>query len=270
MLTLLKEKRILVLQKTFSYAASNMDVAVYLSSMAKEEGITNHEILNEWIDLRERYYTYHEGGSVIKRTVLLSSLFERIGSGEITKEIEPTDLVEFQRFEQYDYQVNDFMSPPMTGDIFYIKGKYYLLVGQECDLSIRDGKRKNSMAELIPVTLVKDMDVGKHKEKYDYEKLLMGRFLTEDGQCCNISINCTDREVIDNEVLDLCAFNESGVSEICLEKGLKVEAKYLLPNEWQNYYENLIILLPIWSHIMYYIYIRPYGRILIAHFKLII
>lgn len=239
MLTMLKNKRMEALKESFSYAASNMEVAVYLSSMAKEEGITNHEILNEWIDLRERYYTYQGGVNEIKRTVLLSSLFERMGNDEYSKEIESNELEAFQRFEQYDYQVNEFMSPPMTGDIFYIKGNYYLLVGQECDLSIRNGGRKNPVAELIPITFVKNRDMGNFKEKYNYEKLMLGKFLDADGQYCNISIDCTKREVIDNEILDLCAFNDSGNSEICLNMELKVEAKYLLPIEWQQYYENL-------------------------------
>ncbi len=243
MLTMLKNKRMEALKRSFSYAASNMEVAVYLSSMAKEEGITNHEILNEWIDLRERYYTYQGGSNEIKRTILLSSLFERMSNNEISKEIESNDLEAFQRFEQYDYQVNEFMTPPMTGDIFYIKGNYYLLLGQECDLSIRDGRRKNPVAELVPITLVKKIDMRNFKEKYNYEKLLLGKFLDADKQCCNISIDCTKREVIDNEILDLCAFNNLGNAKICLNQKLKVEAKYLLPIEWQQYYEGLKVRL---------------------------
>lgn len=239
MLTMLKNERMEALKKSFSYAASNMEVAVYLSSMAKEEGITNHEILNEWIDLRERYYTYQGGVNEIKRTILLSSLFERMSNNASSKEIESNDLEAFQRFEQYDYHVNEFMTPPMTGDIFCIKGNYYLLLGQECDLSIRDGRRKNPVAELVPIKLVKNRDMGNFKEKYNYEKLLLGKFLDADGQCCNISIDCTKREVIDNEILDLCAFNDSGKSEICLDQELKVATKYLLPIEWQQYYEDL-------------------------------
>lgn len=239
MLTMLKNKRMDSLQKSFFYAASNMNVAVYLSSMAKDEGITNHEILNEWIDLREKYYTYQDGVNEIKRTILLSSLFERMSNNVSSKEIENNDLEAFQRFEQYDYHVNEFMTPPMTGDIFYIKGNYYLLLGQECDLSIRDGRRKNPVAEVVPIKLVKNRDMGNFKEKYNYEKLLLGKFLDMDGQSCNISIDCTRREVIDNEIVDLCAFNDFGKSEISLNQELKVEAKYLLPIEWQQYYENL-------------------------------
>ena len=201
MLTMLKNKRMDSLQKSFFYAASNMNVAVYLSSMAKDEGITNHEILNEWIDLREKYYTYQDGVNEIKRTILLSSLFERMSNNVSSKEIENNDLEAFQRFEQYDYHVNEFMTPPMTGDIFYIKGNYYLLLGQECDLSIRDGRRKNPVAEVVPIKLVKNRDMGNFKEKYNYEKLLLGKFLDMDGQSCNISIDCTKREVIDNEIV---------------------------------------------------------------------
>ena len=243
MLALLHEKRLSALNKTFSYAAGNMNVAVYLSAMAKEEGITNQEILNEWIDLRERYYTHQEGLREIRRTILLSSLFEKIGDSKLINEIEDAEVEEFQRFEQYDYHVNEFMSPPMTGDIFYIKGKYYLLVGQECDLSIRNGGRNNPIAELVHVNLVKNKDMGNYKENYNFEKLLLGKFLTADEQWSNISIDCTKREVIDNEILDLCAFNEMGVSEIRMDKDLEVDAKYLLPNEWQQYYENLKIRL---------------------------
>ena len=166
--------------------------------------------MNEWIDLREKYYTYQDSANEIKRTILLSSLFERMSNNVSSKEIENNDFEAFQRFEQYDYHVNEFMTPPMTGDIFYIK-------------------------------LVKNKDMGNFKEKYNYEKLLLGKFLDADGKCCNISIDCTKREVIDNEIIDLCAFNDFGKSEICLNQELKIEAKYLLPIEWQQYYENLKI-----------------------------
>ena len=54
-------KREISLQKSFLYANENIKEAVFLSAMAKEEGITNHEILNQWIDLREKYYTYQKG-----------------------------------------------------------------------------------------------------------------------------------------------------------------------------------------------------------------
>ena len=67
-----------------------------------------------------------------------------MGELEETTEKEDDDELEFQNFEQYDYYINEFLSPPMSGDIFYIKGEYYLLVGQECDLSIRNGVRNNS------------------------------------------------------------------------------------------------------------------------------
>lgn len=239
MLNLFKEKRRQVFQKTFDYVAENMEVAVYLSAMAKEEGITNHEILNQWIDLREKFYTYQDCKKELKRMVLLSSLLERLEKGEVTKEIEPKDVIEFQRFEQYDYSVNEFMIPPMSGDVFYIKGNYYLLVGQECDLSIRDNQRKNSIAELIPIKLVKNVDLGCNKENYNYEKLLLGKFETIDNKTCNISIDCTRRVIIDNEILDLCTFNEQGHAWFNINQEMDIRAKYMLPIQWQKYYDNL-------------------------------
>lgn len=239
MLRLLNLKREMSLQKSFLYANENMQEAVFLSAMAKEEGITNHEILNQWIDLREKYYTYQEGRKEIRKTILLSSLFERMGELEETAKKEDDDALEFQNFEQYDYYINEFLSPPMTGDIFFIKGQYYLLVGQECDLSIRNGARNNSIAELVPIYLVKNRDMGNYKEQYDYEKLLLGKFLTVEGEYCNIAIDCTKREYIDNEILDLCVFNEQGYSQIYTDYKMKAEVKYLLPNAWQQYYVDL-------------------------------
>ena len=67
----------------------------------------------------------------------------------------------------------------------------------------------------------------------------MGKFLTIDEQSSNIAIDCTKRELIDNEILDLCAFNDLGIAEIYSDRNLKVDAKYLLPSEWQQYYEEL-------------------------------
>ena len=46
-----------------------------------------------------------------------------MGELEETTEKEDDDELEFQNFEQYDYYINEFLSPPMSGDIFYIKGE---------------------------------------------------------------------------------------------------------------------------------------------------
>lgn len=238
-LALLLQKRNKAIERAFKYAKDNIDVAIYLSAMAKEEGITNHEALNQWIDLRENYFAYQDGKEEIKRTIILSSLLERIGDRDFLKGREAQDTTEFQRFEQYDYCVNDFLSPPMSGDIFYIKEKYYMLIGQECDLSLREGCRKNPIAELVPVSLVKSIDMGKFKENYNFEKLLLGKFKTVDGQICNISIDCTRREVIDNEILDMCSYNEDGKAKLILDSELDDKAKYMLPIHWQEYYGSI-------------------------------
>ena len=68
----------------------------YIIFKAKDEGITNHEILNEWIDLREKYYTYQDGANEIKRMILLSSLFERMSNNVSSKEIEIMILKHFK------------------------------------------------------------------------------------------------------------------------------------------------------------------------------
>ena len=92
---------------------------------------------------------------------------------------------------------------------------------------------------MIPINLIKNMDMGNDKEDYNFEKLLLGKFKTIDGQTCNISIDCTKREIIDNEILDLCSLNERGESQICVGQEMDVNVKYLLPMQWHHYYNNL-------------------------------
>lgn len=239
-LNLIIKKRRDALEMAFKYASENMDTAIYLSKMAREEGITNHEILNEWIDMRAGYYLSNSNNEEIKRTMVLSGLLESIDVDQ-EKDIitQPEDITQFQTFEQYDYSINDMYAPPMLGDIFKIKNDYYMLIGQECDLSIRDGKRHNPIAELVEVKVLNNKDMGKFKEKVAYNKLMVGKFKTLEGEFVTITIDCTKRFVIDNEILDICSFNNQGKAWIELNHNLDLETKYMLSAEWQQYYYSL-------------------------------
>ncbi|QHI71119.1 hypothetical protein [Aminipila terrae] len=239
MLSILSEKRKAAMDKVFNYASDNMDTAIYLASMAAEEGTTNYEVLNEWIELRERYFAHCDSAQEMKRIILLSSMLGNLVSEQTDLKCEPETLIDFQTFEEYDYSINEFYLPPMSGDIFLIKNNYYMLVGQECEISLRDGKRKNPIAELVPISLIANKDMGKDKENYNFEKLLLGKFKTVDNIISNISIDCTKRVVIDNEILDLCAFNCTGVASIDTCSQLDVRTMNMMPIQWQQYYVSI-------------------------------
>ncbi len=235
-----REKRLETVDKVFSFTVNNMDIAIYLSSMAREEGATNYDVINDWIGLREKYYWEFDNKEVIKQMVLLSSMLGNLAREGDSITTISDQLIDFQIFEEYDYNVNSMHVPPLSGDIYYIKGSYYMLTGQECDLSLReDGRRKNPIAELLPIKVVTGKDMGRYKENYDTEKLLLGRFKNLDGNIVNISIDCTKRYLIDNEILDISTFNIDGKAVISFNDDLDVKIKNMLPVAWQTYYLTL-------------------------------
>lgn len=239
MLQILKQKRINSLTKTYDYALDNLNIAVHLSAMAIEEGITNYEVITNWLELREKYSWQIDNKSETQSVILLSSMLNILADEKFETEYLTDEIKEMQIFEKYDYSINELFIPPMTGDIFYVNNKYYLLAGQECDLSIRNGKRNNPIAELLPINLLTNHDMGKFKEKYGYERIVLGNFKTILGDITSIAIDCTQRHIIDNEILDICIFNNSGKSKINLDNNLTLEQKCLLPIEWESYFESI-------------------------------
>lgn len=239
MLKILKRKRMDALNETYNYALGNLNVAVHLSAMASEEGMTNYEVITNWLDLREKYNWQINNQSELQSVILLSSMLNMLSGEKFTTDYMFDDIKEIQIFEEYDYSVNKLNIPPMTGDIFLIKGEYYLLIGQECDLSIRNGKRNTPISELLPIKKLSNHDMGSFKEKYGYEKIVLGNFRDVDKSVSNIVIDCTKRVVMDNEILDLCIFNSEGKAIINLEQDLTIEQKCYLPFEWEEYYNNI-------------------------------
>lgn len=239
MLHMLKIKKIEAINKAYNYGLNNLDVAVHLSAMALEEGTTNYEVLTNWLELREKFSMDKNNIEEAKRIILLSSMLNILVSQEFLPNYDTDDIEEINVFENFDYSVNKYSMPPMTGDIFCLKDNYYLLIGQECDLSIREGKRNTPIAELLPIKKLSRQDLGNFKEKYGYERMVLGSFVDINGEYGNIVIDCTKRVVVDNEILDLCAFNDEGISKMDMNKNLSLEQKCLLPKQWEDYYNNI-------------------------------
>ncbi len=100
--------------------------------------------------------------------------------------------------ECYDMNINILYSAVGYGDIFSINNKYYLLLSQACNISIRsNGERKARCATLLEIVTC---DPGRESSrKIDYFPMQ-----TESYVSFNNAIN------IDFTVLDLCSLNNNG------------------------------------------------------------
>lgn len=241
MLEQLMTKRQQIVRETFSYAQNNIEIAIYLANMAREEGITNYEVITQWLELKEKYNLVQNNLEHLKLMIALGSMLDQLEGSErinLTNEY-LEERKDIQVFEKYDYNVNQLNLPLMSGDIFYIGDNYYMLVGQECDLSIRKNKRNNAIAELIPIKILTNDCLGSAKEKISYEQIVLSNFRKLDGTITNIAIDCSKRVLVDNEVLDICIFNSQGESLFDLNGSLEIYQKYTLPKNWIEYHEEL-------------------------------
>lgn len=113
-------------------------------------------------------------------------------------------------YDEIDY-VNQVYSPISNGDIFQIGNKYYILLGQPCNLSIRpEGKRGYDLdqAFLLPLTT---------KDKTE-EKLYLSEGTKGDFQYPfkndYFHILFSDRKRVSLSLLDLVSYNANGLAEI--------------------------------------------------------
>lgn len=113
-------------------------------------------------------------------------------------------LGEEESYDNITY-VNSIYSTIANGDIFLIKGKYFILLAQPCNLSIRgDGRRSYDLDQAFLVPL------------YGNEKHL-GTFCEElqypfNKTFCHVSF--VDRQRVSLSILDLVSYNRNGEATI--------------------------------------------------------
>lgn len=137
-----------------------------------------------------------------KNTNSLRDLHDITKSENVNKGI----LISIEKDETYDDidYINSIYSAVSNGDIFQIGNKYFILLGQPCNLSIRDdGKRSYGLDQAFLLPLIKE---GK---KYSEE--LLHPFI--DGFTY---VSMSNRQRISLSVLDLVAYNATGEATIDL------------------------------------------------------
>lgn len=232
----LQKETVTSLNIAFEQAVVNKDIAYYLSANAVNEGISEYEIILDWIKLLGT--SQKKQSDIIKHLIILSRVINGLSDED---RVYNNELEDLNTFEAFDYTVNDYNLPIASGDIFTNdQGQWFVLIGQDCDMMRRgNGSRpKNTVAELLPAIVKPQSDI--QKVAFDLENVAVNNFkksLAEPSEILQISYR--KREFISNEIINLCMFNSDGKCHLPLNKGLPLETKLLLRHHLIDYYKEL-------------------------------
>ena len=248
-------QRLEAVEKAYTYATQNKNNMYYLVSMAQDEGITNFEVIREWLEAKENFYwasanSIEERDDKIeerKKLIALSAFVNRAFFDKEKVELSEWDNInEQQTFEYFDYDINKYFSVIKPGDIFKIrrdeKSEFFLLIGQECDMSLRKNKgayrRKKQECYLVPIRFCEKSYLPKNMINYNSPNILLTNFKDEENYG-SIVIDITKSSIIDDEILDLCSYNADGKAAIDVEKKLSKKIRQLVTIPMQERYSDL-------------------------------
>ena len=220
---------------------------VYLASMAKAEGITAFDVINNWFDLamkKSLSQMIKDEDELYKLIIKLTSILNDTSFNyeAIIDEKMESEIQKFYTFEMFDYTVNERHCPPAPGDIFVLDANYFsigqveflILMGQECDLIVRDNKRNSKNAEFLNATFSNNKIL--EKVKVLDNKVIFNNFEnTLTNSYGTLNVNLGKPKVFDYEIIDLCTINNNGECNFILDKDLNLEIKELLPEAWKSY-----------------------------------
>ena len=231
----LKNETLSRLTTAFESAQESKGIAYYLSRKALQEGESEYQIINDWIQLLSA--TAHTESTNIKQLITLSRVINCL---EDTIDEPDATLQMLNTLEAFDYSINDYYLPVAAGDVFTDdNGNWYVLVGQDCDMA-RGVFRlpKNALAELLPAKVRPQTEYKKWTK--DLEKASIYSFrktLSENSEI--LQVDYQKRKYIANEILNLCAYNADGICKISLSQELGDEQKRLMPQYMVAYYRTL-------------------------------
>lgn len=195
-----------ILNDSFDEAIKNKNIAYYLSSMAEHEGITNYQVITNWIKLLFDYKL--SGSSGLEYVAGMTRLINLLDDEKLSFSREMLDL---NTFEAFDFNVNRFREPIASGDVFLCKKKIYILVGQDCDMMYSvTRQRKSGISELVSATTMLQSNID-NSVKVNSEYIFLSNFRKKrDGDVRTLKVRYSSREFIENQLLQLCQFNDEG------------------------------------------------------------
>lgn len=231
MLDRLKKIYIDVLEQSFDDAIKNKHMAYYLSSMAAYEGVTNYQVISNWIKLLFDYKL-----SDRNELLTIAGMIRLINFLEDEKVEFSKDMLALNTFEAFDFNVNKYHEPVASGDLFIVnKKKIYILVGQECDMmNSMTRKRKNGISELIFASTVLQKNID-NSVFLDSKNIYISNFQkNKDAAVKTLKVQYSSREFIENQILQLCQFNTEGQCKIDLN-----EKDYEFDGTEPTYYDEM-------------------------------
>lgn len=234
-LSKLKEIYSSTLVSSFDEAIANRDIAAYLSKMASYEGVTNYKVVTDWIQLLFSYKI--SDNDEILEIVKLTQLIELFNDEETPFSEE---MLQLNTFEAFDYNVNKYFQPPAAGDVFVdSNGKYFILVGQDCDMMMSQSRNgNNAVTEFVKAEVVEQTSISKLANDLKYMCIDNFRSI-KDGEVQRLQIDYSSREFIDNAVIKLCCFNQEGNCELDLEASIENHISDYLPDYLSNIHKEL-------------------------------
>lgn len=229
-----KKKTIAGLNKAFEAAIKNKGIASFLSRKAQKEGMSEYEIINDWIKLLS--ITAPEDSNTIKRLIGLSRVINSLDEEDL-----PDDSLQLlNTLEAFDYSVNDYYLPIAAGDVFTNDhGEWFVLIGQDCDMARRPNTPpRNALAELLSANIRRQADCKKWANDLETASIYSFR-KTKEAESEIFQVIYKQRKFIANEIINLCAFNSDGQCRIPLIDSPSKEHIQLMPDYMITYYNDL-------------------------------
>lgn len=234
LLRMLKDRLNDQINDAFKKAAYHKNIAIYLATMARIEGISNYEVLMQWIGAICEVGL--SSSCDIPKLVAIANLLDACEEAPDFEDME--DMSDINTHEAFDYEINRFYQPVAPGDIFQTSdGSIYILVGQSCDMMMGDvRKRRNGLCELVKADATALLWNNKTLDNFNH--VWINNFKVEEATTA-LKIDYKSRSFLDNELISLCSFNPKGECTINLSKSLSPQCTRMLQPYQINYYSNL-------------------------------
>lgn len=241
----LKNVNELSINKAFKLALTSEENIKMLIMKSKAEGITEFEAISNWFDLvMEKVFSdgiindENDFSSIVKITQFLVD--HNFTNNISTDPKYYEELKELNTYEIFDGSISSQYQPPAPGDVFAAEGKYYVLVGQDCDFMVRGNSisRKAKNAELLEAEF-KNKNLTEKIDCSDKEKIVINYFKNEHSEIGVLEVCLGGYEVCDFNILDMCTFNKSGDCKISIKDSLSPEISFQVSETWRLLYESI-------------------------------
>lgn len=234
LLSALKTRVAYSINSSFTKAAGHRNIAIYLATMARIEGISNYEVLTQWINaICETSFSDSCG---IPKLVAIANMLDACEECPDFENME--GMNDLNMAEAFDYKINRFFLPVAPGDVFQTSdGKVYILVGQSCDMMMGEKrKRRNGICELVQADITSLIWNNKTLENLTH--IWINNFYINDSASA-LKIDYQHRYFLDNELISLCSYNPEGDCFLPLKAGIPESRKRLMQPYQCLYYLEL-------------------------------